>query len=355
MYMKRLVDDLRKMNALYNPLISITLLLLSIMTTSVSSAESLSPNLSDVTYYTISGVELKLDLYFPKNTGDDRRPLVVYVHGGAWIGGDKREGAGFEDIPGLLSRGYVVAAVNYRLAPMYKFPAQIEDVKCAIRYLRAKAAAYNIDPDRVGAWGGSAGGHLVALLGVTDKSAGFDAGPYLDQSSRVEAVVDYFGPANLTHGWSTDQLIPVFGSRNGLVRGSPVSYITKDDPPFLIMHGEFDTVVPPEQSQEFHDKLKASGVSSTLIMVKNAEHSFRRVGASIKPSRPEITETTAAFFDTHLRGPDLRPRETATSSSFAKNQAGPWQPIVTALVFGALLSSLIIFIVRPRFTTKWKR
>ena len=262
----------------------------------------------NVTYCTRDGVALMMDIYFPKQAKDVAMPIVVYVHGGGWIAGSKGRGPGMSDTPALLARGFVVAAVNYRLAPKYKFPAQIEDIKCAIRFLRAHAVALNIDPNRVGAWGSSAGGHLVALLGLTDASAGFDVGEYLDQSSRVRAVVDMFGPTNLMT-WSRGAN-GMFGKRvfeitskddPMLTRGSPVTYVSKDAPPFLILQGEKDRLVPPSQSQELYDRLKAAGADVNLVMVKNAGHGFTRSGGKIDPSRADLTKMIADFFDKNLR------------------------------------------------------
>lgn len=236
-------------------------------------------------------------------------PAILYVHGGGWTKGDKRAGAGAEDIPELVSRGYLVAAVNYRLAPQYKFPAQIEDLKCAVRFLRANAAAYGIDPDHIGAWGGSAGGHLVALLGVTDATAGFEgSGGYASQSSRVQAVVDMFGPTDLTavfQGAAPPLMEQVFGitDKNSdiIKRASPVTWVSSDDPPFLILHGEKDALVPLSQSEKFYDRLVATGVPATLTMVENAGHGFAPAGGTIDPSRTEITGLVADFFDQYLK------------------------------------------------------
>ena len=142
-------------------------------------------SLIDVTYCSPDGLPQKMDIYFPKSGGP--WPVFLYVHGGGWDKGDKAEGAGWNY---LNDKGYLVVSVNYRLAAYnIKFPAMIEDVKCAVRYLRAHALEYNLNPDRIGALGASAGGHLVALLGTSDKSAGWDVGEYLDQSSRVQAVI----------------------------------------------------------------------------------------------------------------------------------------------------------------------
>jgi len=264
----------------------------------------------DVTYGIADGVALKLDLYYPKSVAS-AVPIAVYVHGGGWTAGDKSGGAGLRDLQELVSRGYLVAAINYRLAPRYKFPAQIEDVKCAIRYLRANAVRHGADPERIGAWGGSAGGHLVALLGVTDSGAGFDgSGGYLDQSSRVQAVVDMFGPTDLTKlfaGVNPRLIETVFGTtdRNAelLKKASPVNYVSIDDPPFLILHGELDKLVPPSQSQVFYEKLKETGVPATLVIVKNAGHGFSEAASPIWPSREEISKMVADFFDRHLKQP----------------------------------------------------
>ncbi len=260
----------------------------------------------DVTYCAPEGVAQKLDIYYPKKSDGKPAPVAVYVHGGGWTKGDKGGGNGSKDISELVSRGYLVASINYRLAPQYKFPDDIEDVKCAIRFLRAHAAKYHLDPNRVGAWGTSAGGHLVALLGTTDASAGFDVGEYSDQSSRVQAVVDMFGPADLSnpeffklHAVLLAQR--VFGGMEVLQRASPVTYISKDDPPFLILQGDHDKVVNPAQSQELYDKLKAAGVDATLVMVKNAGHGFSPAGGQPNPSREQITKMMADFFDRQVK------------------------------------------------------
>ena len=262
----------------------------------------------DVTYGTADGVALKMDIYYPK-VANGPVPAVVYVHGGGWTKGDKASGAGQRDIAELIARGYLVPAVNYRLAPQYKFPAQIEDVKCAIRFLRASAATYGLDPGRIGAWGGSAGGHLVALLGLTDVSAGFEgSGGYANQSSRVQAVVDMFGPADLTVGFEGNKsplIEQVFGTSDHasqiIKQASPVMYVSKDDPPFLILHGEKDNVVPLGQSQALYQRLASAGVPVALIIVKNGGHGLMPVGGLITPARAEITKIIANFFDRYLK------------------------------------------------------
>ena len=178
-----------------------------------------------------------------------------------------------------------------------------------MRHIRANAAEYNIDPNRIGAWGASAGGHLVALLGTSDQSAGWDVGQYLDQSSRVNVVVDMYGFSDLTTEYvvgnvrGLDRM--VFAARSPadpiLAEASPVSHITPDDPPFLILHGDMDPVVPYTQSQILHDRLLTAGVSSSLVIVHNGGHGFNAIGGPIDPPYPMIAKTILGFFDQYLR------------------------------------------------------
>ncbi|MDQ3929063.1 MAG: alpha/beta hydrolase [Chloroflexota bacterium] len=272
----------------------------------------------NVTYCTAGGEALKMDLFLPK-VENGPAPVVVYIHGGSWVGGDKYEvGLAGEE---LAKKGYVVASINYRLGPKYKWPAQIQDAKCAVRYLRASARQYNLDPDRVSAWGSSAGGHLAALLGLTDASAGFDnSGQYLNQSSRVQAVVDMFGPTDL-NAFDPDKFAKgvgqsVFGvtrdqpeARELLRRASPVTYAGNSrDVPFLILHGDKDSLVPLSQSQALYDRLKAGGADAELVVVKNGEHGFRPVGGQIEPTTGQIRNLIDSFFDRTLRNASAAPR-----------------------------------------------
>lgn len=265
----------------------------------------------DVTFQTVDGFELRIDIYRPAKTDGKPAPVVVYLHGGGWMYGDKTGGPGIEVIPELVKRGYVVASPNYRLAPAYKFPAQIEDVKCAIRFLRANAAKYGLDPERIGVLGNSAGGHLAALLALTDVSDGFEgSGGYADQSSRVQAVADWFGVVNLLDPKYRDPaLAKVFAQPTMTMterevvyrRFSPVTYVSKDAPPFLILHGEKDTLVPFQQSADFAQQLQAAGAPVTFMAVKNAGHSFVPAGGTVTPTREEIITITADFFDRVLK------------------------------------------------------
>lgn len=261
-------------------------------------------SLLDVTYCLMDTLPQKLDIYLPDKGGP--WPLVIYVHGGSWMNGDKAEAAGLAKW--LNPLGYVVASLNYRMFPSVRFPLFIEDTKCGVRFLRAHAVEYNLDPEHFATWGASAGGHLVAMLGVTDPSAGWDVGQYTEQSSRVQAVVDMSGPANLSVGFQKSVLQTVIFSVFGMTRGiqeigSPVTYATSDDPPFLIIHGDQDPIVPVEQGQAMYDALIKAGVSAKLVIVKNGLHDLTAAGAApTVPTQEEIAQMELDFLASTLMG-----------------------------------------------------
>jgi len=258
----------------------------------------------DVVYARAGQKELLLDLYLPAAVGAGRLPVIVWVHGGAWRSGSK------EDCParGQAARGYAVASVNYRLSQEAIFPAQIHDLKAAVRWLRANADRYGLDSDRIGAWGASAGGHLVALLGTSGgvKDLEGDLGD-AGYSSRVQAVVDFFGPTDLPQMSKFSSAIdhdspdspesrllggPVQQNKDRAARANPITYVTKDDPPFLIMHGDRDPLVPLNQSELLHAALRNAGVESSLEVVKGGGHGFRG---------PEVDAAVERFFDRPLK------------------------------------------------------
>jgi acetyl esterase/lipase len=244
----------------------------------------------------------KLDLYLPEDANGPL-PVIVWVHGGAWLAGSK-DGGG----PALpfVKKGYAVASINYRLSQHAAFPAQIQDCKAAVRWLRAHSKEYKLDPDHIGVWGASAGGHLVALLGTAGDVKGLEGidGPS-DQSSRVQAVVDWFGPTDFTQmGGTHDQprspearLIggPVQENKDKAARANPITYVSKDDPPFLIMHGDIDRTVPFNQSELLNAALKNVGVEATFQPVKGNGHGGP--GFSSEENRRLIEE----FFARHLK------------------------------------------------------
>jgi acetyl esterase/lipase len=252
------------------------------------------PAQRDIPYCVMDGVELKMDMYAPEGTA--KMPAVIFVHGGSWVEGNKswavKEGA-----PVLVRAGLVVFSIDYRLGGKYKFPAMIEDVKCAVRSIRAHAEEYNIDSDHIGAYGGSAGGHLVALLGTADESAGFDVGEYLEYSSRVQAVADVYGITDLGRMYRLNT-VPVMREvflESDLARASPINYVSPDDPPFLIVHGANDPVVPIEQSQALYELLLSNKIPARLLVVENGLHGFG-VSKDEKPSYKKVLQIIADFF-----------------------------------------------------------
>lgn len=263
----------------------------------------------DVIYSRAGGEELKLDVYFPTNVASASLPVVMYVHGGGWQTGSKNMLVMMPGPSELLRRGYLVVSMNYRLAPKYKFPAMIEDAKCAVRFLRAHAKDFNLDPSRIGVMGDSSGGHVVALLGLTDVSAGFESEGWNDQSSRVRAVVDLYGPTHFADGKTnliTIKLIKdAFGATNAtdpiLIKASPVTYVSSHAPPFLILHGDRDGLVDVNQSVELDARLKAAGADSTFLLITNFAHGYTPFGRKSHPDNDELSRMVADFFDKNLR------------------------------------------------------
>ncbi|MBI3163220.1 MAG: alpha/beta hydrolase [Anaerolineales bacterium] len=235
---------------------------------------SVAPTHADLAYADISDTQ-KLDLYIPEGTGPF--PVVIMVHGGGFMFGDKSDGAGLTGVDQLLAAGYAVASINYRLSGEAQYPAQIHDAKAAVRFLRANAATYNLNPDKFGAWGASAGGNLVALLGTTCGVAELegDLGNN-DQSSCVQAVVDWFGPIDflkmqeqLTEAGCSASTDDASSPESKLVGAAiqtvpekvaltnPMNYITPDDAPFFIQNGTADCNIPPAQNKNLADALTA--------------------------------------------------------------------------------------------------
>lgn len=230
----------------------------------------------DVTYANLNGRDLKMDVYYPKSRGPWKG--LIFIHGGGWSEGDKAPLA-------VVLPGYLVVSINYRMYPDAVFPAMIEDVKSAIRFLRANAAEYHLDPSRIALIGHSAGGHLAALAGLAGAEAGWDVGMHLEQSSRVQAVIELSGPTDLQAtfpDWVEDLKIKVFGA-DGLSGGSPIHYAKKDAPPFLIVHGDADAAVPVEQAHRLHAALSKAGARVHKIILRNAGHGLEAAGGRVWP------------------------------------------------------------------------
>ena len=273
----------------------------------------------DVPYVKGGKTSQSLDIFVPPSA-DNPLPLVIWIHGGGWQKGDKAQ---CPALP-LLRWGYVVASINYRLTDEASFPAQIYDCKAAVRWLRAHAEEYHIDPDHVGVWGASAGGHLVSLLGTAGDIKDLEGDLGNEKfSSQVQAVCDLFGPSDLTkvlNEDAADRAIPKLlgGSIRDRFdvakRASPITYVTKDDPPFLILHGTNDPLVNPRQSKWLFDALQKAGVESRLEMIDGAGHGGPEFATL------ENRKMVLDFFDAHLK--NAPPKTPATKPTTAAKARG---------------------------------
>jgi acetyl esterase/lipase len=248
--------------------------------------------------------DLKMDVYHPPGNPAGPLPAIVYIHGGGWRMGDKEMVALMPGPTELLRRGYLVVSVNYRLAPKYQFPVMLDDVRSAVVFLRSNANRFQLDPERIGVMGDSAGGHLASLLALM----GTDG----DASSRVRAVVDLYGPSDFTGGdlkgskSSIKLLQDAFGATGPddpvLRRVSPVTYVTSNAPPFLILHGNRDKLVDMKQSAELDARLKAAGVDSTFVVITNFAHGYAPWGLKTSPDAAALSRMVADFFDRTVKG-----------------------------------------------------
>lgn len=258
----------------------------------------------DLIYANHDGIELNLDLYLPKEKPNALLPVVVWVHGGGWLNGSKDKcKAAF-----LAQHGFAVASIEYRLTQVAQWPSQINDCYAAVRWLRTEGKSHGLDGSNIGVWGSSAGGHLAALTGTRDAS-GNDKG-----NAKVQAVCDWFGPSDLltmppNNVSETRTAKQVANSNGAKLLGATVRevpelakdasaffQVSKDDPPFLIMHGSEDPGVPIEQSLKLHEALTNAGVESEFVVVEGAAHGGKEFQAK------EVQETVINFFAKHLKG-----------------------------------------------------
>ncbi|MCI0539754.1 MAG: alpha/beta hydrolase [Verrucomicrobiales bacterium] len=276
----------------------------------------------DVSFGTGGTPPLRLDIYRPKKRGDAPLPVVIYIHGGGWMEGDKAEKHSSDAALQLAEAGFFVASINYRLSGEAAFPAAIEDCKCAVRFLRAHGGQYGIRTERIGAWGMSAGGHLSLLLGTSGGMTPLEGlGGWAEQSSRVQAVVSFYGPTDLAlragkHQRGKAEPKPRPDKRSGkrdpegqFLGGtfaekpkayrlaSPITHVTPDDPPTFLVHGAEDRGVPPEQSRRMADALKSAGVPAELVIVPGAGHGFYSLGAD---KVRELGQRAVEFFRREL-------------------------------------------------------
>jgi acetyl esterase/lipase len=266
---------------------------------------------ADVRYCTGGGKPLLMDVFIPSARIHQPTPAVLWLHGGGWERGDKNGSSGARF---LAAAGFVTASIYYRLSGDAKFPADIEDCKCAIRYLRANASRYGLDPDRIGIAGASSGGHLALLVATADSTAGLEgSGGWPKVSSRVKAVVSYYGPTDfrtLTADFGTraqaaiTKLLggPFEDHRDSYAHASPITYISPDDPPLLMFHGDGDTLVPFHQSERMRDAYRKTGLPVELVKVGNANHDFEPVDNSrpLSVSTDQIHQSTIDFFKHRL-------------------------------------------------------
>ena len=259
----------------------------------------------DVTYQVNPGYRPQIvDIYVPATPGP--HPLVLYIHGGGWLAGQTRQSGALADFPKVLAalaaEGFTVASLEYRLSGEARFPAQLQDANAALRFLRAHAADYAIDPDRVGVWGGSAGGHLAALTAVTCRNTTLD--PAAVQDRCVQAAVTWYGVYDFAGMTATpdgnaagakllgcDKACPDAAIRSV----SPVAYINAKDPPFLLIHGEDDHTVPVAQSHLGEAALRKAGVPVNAIYIPGVDHGF--IGKSPGATRDATLRAVNATFE----------------------------------------------------------
>jgi acetyl esterase/lipase len=260
------------------------------------------PTTRDVEYANVGGTALKLDLYLPAKRS---APLIVWVHGGAWRAGSK-ESPPYLD---LVDQGYAFASVDYRLSTQAPFPAQIHDIKAAIRFLRAKASDYGYDASRIGIMGSSAGGHLAALVGVTNGNKELEGtvGNCLKESSDVQCIISLFGASNLQSilSQSTEYGLKVRVPALQLLLGDHpdkvpdlaklASPVDNNHPPLLLIHGAADPQMPPQQSEELAKAYEALKLPVRLNLIVGAKHGGREFNDA------QRRKIMSEFLDSYLR------------------------------------------------------
>jgi len=258
---------------------------------------------TDVVYGKGGGEDLKLDIASPKGL-DHPVPCIVVIHGGGWSGGKRQDMAGIAKQ--AAAHGYVAATVSYRLAPKHVFPAQVEDCKCAVRWLRSVAKERNIDPDRIGAVGMSAGAHLAMMLGTMGASDGLEGeGGNGERPSQVQAVVSFVGPCNLVGEYpdiSTQILERFLGGKPQdkqaeCKQASPITYVTSDDAPMLLFFGTKDPLVPYDQAFQMTKALTDAGVPARVELLIGAGHGWGN------PDMQRSFDETWSYFDRYLKTP----------------------------------------------------
>lgn len=256
----------------------------------------------DLAYKHVSGHPLLLDLHIPENAHKPV-PLVFYIHGGGWAEGTRDT----TNLDAFVKAGYAMASLDYRFTNEAVFPAQIEDVKAALRWLRVHADEFQLDPCRFVTWGHSAGAHLASLLGLTAHSRQFDTGENLHVSSSVLGVGSVSAPVNFLEASGIKPLLKevsaLFGAhpceqKEWAMAANPITHITAEAPPFVIVHGDSDDLVPMQHAEQLHAALQNKGVPSRLVIQKGVNH--------FNFSHPEMVAELVAFFDSVIHAKSLR-------------------------------------------------
>jgi acetyl esterase/lipase/type 1 glutamine amidotransferase len=266
----------------------------------------------DIVYATVDGFELTLDAAYPKEMSGNA-PAIVHIHGGGWQKGQKSARYAIQ----FARNGFVGFSINYRLSGTALFPAGVHDCKTAIRWVRANAKKYNVDPNRIGIVGSSAGGHLVSLLGTSGGDDYLEGdGPHQEFSSRVQSVVNHFGPMDLAHindspsndVWRQEKWLgkSIAEASDEIRRANPMTFIDAQDPPTLTIHGELDTLVTINNGEVFYEALQKAGVETEIVRVKNAGHGYRPIpkNATVTPGKQEIDALAMGWFEKTLGKPD---------------------------------------------------
>jgi acetyl esterase/lipase len=283
-----------------------TLLLLALaapLASPIARAQDAIETKNDLTYREVDGRALKLDLAYP--SGDGPYPGLVVIHGGGWKGGDKASNRAI--LAQAARMGYVAISPQYRFAPDSPFPAQVHDVKAAVRWLKAHAKDYHLDPDRVGAMGFSAGGHLSLMLGVTDADDGLEGDPKDGEpDTRIRAVVNYFGPTDLGASDIPDAVQNILRDLLGgapsekpelTKQASPLTFVTKDDPPILTFQGTKDPLVPATQALVLGEAMTKEGIPGRVELLIGRGH-----GNDWGPDMERSMQQAMMFLDRYLKG-----------------------------------------------------
>jgi acetyl esterase/lipase len=293
-----------------------------IFAASAAFGQKVIPNVPDVEYAIVSGQSQKLDIYLP-TTGTKPYPVVVWVHGGGWSGGDKNSAG--TAVNWLRPEGFAIVSINYRLSGIAQYPAQINDCKGAVRWIKAHSATYDFDTNHIGVWGSSAGGHLVALMGTsgdigvhTIDTVSMDlegtSGGNLEHSSRIQAVCDWYGPTDFLEIWkypsgldhdapnSPESLLlgsPMLTVPERCMLANPITFITPDDPPMLIMHGTKDNTVPFNQSELLDSALRPvyEPLEKEVLFYPIVDAGHGGGGFNADSTRQRVV----AFFNKHLK------------------------------------------------------